>query len=86
MATGELTPEAARSWLEWWKRVDQVLQLSGEETTLPAEVAKLADDRQRARLAKEWKKSDQLRDELNALGWDVRDTKDGQKVTRSAGV
>jgi cysteinyl-tRNA synthetase len=86
MATGELTPAAARSWLDWWKRIDQVLQLSGEETTLPAEVAKLGDDRQRARLAKEWKKSDQLRDELNALGWDVRDTKDGQKVTRRAGV
>jgi len=86
MDAGELAPAAARSWLEWWKRIDQVLQLSGEETTLPAEVAKLADERQRARLAKEWKKSDQLRDELNTLGWDVRDTKDGQKVTRRAGV
>jgi cysteinyl-tRNA synthetase len=86
MDTGELTPASARSWVDWWKRVDQVLQLSGEEATLPAEVAKLAEERQRARLAKEWKKSDQLRDELNALGWDVRDTKDGQKVTRRAGV
>jgi cysteinyl-tRNA synthetase len=86
MDTGELAPAAARAWLDWWKRIDQVLQLTGEETTLPAEVAKLADERQRARLAKEWKKSDQLRDELKTLGWDVRDTKDGQKVTRRAGV
>ena len=85
MDTAAMTPAAARAWRDWWKRIDQVLQLSGEETTLPAEVAKLADDRGRARLAKEWKKSDQLRDELNALGWDVRDTKDGQKVTRRAG-
>src|SRR5436305_477256 len=84
--TGELAPAAARSWLDWWKRINQVLQLSGEELSLPTDVAKLAEERQQARLAKEWKKSDQLRDELNTLGWDVRDTKDGQKVTRRAGV
>lgn len=83
---GELTVAAARAWLTWWQRIDQVLQLAGEESALPPEVAKLAEERQRARLAKDWKKSDQLRDELNALGWDVRDAKDGQHVTRRAGA
>ena len=82
----ELTAAAAGAWLAWWQRIDQVLQLTGQESALPAEVTQLAEERARARLAKEWKKSDQLRDELNALGWDVRDTKDGQKVTRSARV
>jgi len=37
-----------------------------------------------ARLAKNWRASDQLRDELSARGWEVRDTKDGQKITRRA--
>jgi hypothetical protein len=27
-----------------------------------------------------------LRDKLNALGWEARDTKDGQKITRRAGA
>jgi len=27
-----------------------------------------------------------LRRELNARGWEVRDTKDGQKITRRAGI
>lgn len=82
---GELTGETARAWLTWWERIDQVLQLAGPETVLPAEVTQLADDRERARLAKDWTRSDQLRDALNALGWDVRDTKDGQKVTPRTG-
>src|SRR5207237_8224300 len=28
-----------------------------------------------------WKRSDELRDQILALGWEVRDTKDGQKLT-----
>ena len=84
--SGDLTPEEARDWLAWWNQIDKVLALSPEETELPAEIAKLAEARVQARLAKDWQKSDELRDELTALGWEARDTKDGQKVTRRSGV
>jgi cysteinyl-tRNA synthetase len=83
---GELSPVEARSWLDWWNRIDKVLALSPEQTELPAEIAKLAEARVQARLAKDWRKSDELRDELSARGWEARDTKDGQKLTRRAGV
>jgi cysteinyl-tRNA synthetase len=83
---GELTATEAGNWLAWWNRIDQVLALSGEEAALPAEIAKLAEARTQARLAKDWRKSDELRDELSARGWEARDTKDGQKVTRRGGV
>ena len=53
---------------------------------VPADVAQLAEARVQARLAKDWRKSDELRDELADRGWEVRDTKDGQKITRRAGV
>src|SRR5256886_6109717 len=53
---------------------------------IPTEVAKLAEARAQARLAKDFRKSDELRDKLNALGWEARDTKDGQKITRRAGA
>ena len=86
MDQGELSPGSAKTWMEWWQRIDHVLQLHEETPALSTEVARLAEERERARLAKDWKKSDQLRDELNVMGWDVRDTKDGQKVTRRAGV
>ena len=86
MDAEEMGAEEAKRWLEWWKSVDGVLQISGEETELPAEIAGLAEARVQARLAKEWRKSDQLRDELAARGWEARDTKDGQKITRRGGA
>ncbi|MDQ2659360.1 MAG: cysteine--tRNA ligase [Verrucomicrobiota bacterium] len=81
-----LTPEAARGWLNWWTQIDSVLALTAEETGPPVEVSSLAEARAQARLAKDWGKSDELRDQIAALGWEVRDGKDGQKVTRRGGV
>lgn len=83
---GELDSAAATSWLRWWERVDSVLAISGEESALPPEIAALAEARMQARLAMDWRKSDELRDELAAKGWVVRDTKDGQKIRRRGGV
>jgi cysteinyl-tRNA synthetase len=84
---GKLEANQANSWLQWWERIDRVLAISGEETVaLPAEIAALAEARMQARLAKEWRKSDELRDELAARGWEARDTKDGQQITRRAGA
>jgi cysteinyl-tRNA synthetase len=42
----------------------------------------LLKQRQTARDNKDWKKSDQLRDELKALGIEVEDSKDGQKAVK----
>jgi cysteinyl-tRNA synthetase len=83
---GALDPSSAHRWLQWWAQVDRVFDLTGTASGIPNEVTALGEARIQARLAKDWKKSDQLRDELNVMGWDVRDTKDGQKVTRRAGV
>ena len=83
---GTLTPADALQWLEWWQRIDSVLTVTADETGQPAEVTTLADARLQARLAKDWRKSDELRDQLAALGWEARDTKDGQKVTRRGGA
>jgi len=83
---GEIGASEAKAWLEWWGRVDQVLGISGEETSLPDQIAALAEARVQARLAKEWRKSDELRDELAARGWEARDTKDGQKITWRGGA
>jgi len=86
MDGGEMSAEEAKACLEWWGRVDQTLAISGDEAESPAEIAALAEARVQARLAKDWRKSDQLRDELAARGWEARDTKDGQKVTRRGGA
>jgi cysteinyl-tRNA synthetase len=82
MDKGELSASAAKAWLGWWDRVNTVLQIQAGEIALPSEVAALAEERKRARLAKEWQKSDELRDKIAQMGWEVRDTPTGQKVTR----
>ena len=82
MDQNELDPASANAWLNWWDRINTVLDLESEaEVVVPAEVAQLAEERQNARREKNWKRSDELRDRISALGWDVRDTKDGEKLT-----
>ena len=85
MDQGRLIPAQARGLLEWYGRVNGVLALEPDQSDdkLPVEVQQLLDDRAAARAAKEWKKSDELRDQLAALGWQVKDTKDGQRISKN---
>ena len=86
MDRNKLDASSARAWLNWWERVNNVLDLETEnEVVLSAEVAQLAKDRENARREKNWKQSDELRDRISALGWEVRDTNDGQKLTPRMG-
>src|SRR2546425_4268858 len=86
MDRNKLDASSARAWLNWWERVNNVLDLETEnEVVLSAEVAQLAKDRENARREKNWEQSDELRDRISALGWEVRDTNDGQKLTPRMG-
>jgi cysteinyl-tRNA synthetase len=83
MDENELDAASADAWLDWWKRINTVLDLEAEaETVVPPEVAQLAKERENARREKNWKRSDELREQISAFGWEVRDAKDGQKLTQ----
>jgi cysteinyl-tRNA synthetase len=79
---GEITPGQARALQAWRDRIDSVLALAPDSDGIPAEIQALADRRIAARREKDWKLSDSLRDEILSLGWQVKDTKDGQKLAR----
>ncbi len=49
---------------------------------IPDFIQKLVDERTLAREAKDFKRSDELRDQIFAEGYTLEDTKDGQKVKR----
>jgi cysteinyl-tRNA synthetase len=86
MDQNEMDPASASAWLDWWKRINTVLDLEAEtDVTVPDEVAHLAKERENARREKNWKRSDELRKQISALGWEVRDTKGGPKLTRAVG-
>jgi cysteinyl-tRNA synthetase len=46
----------------------------------PAEAAKLAERREAARGARDWAEADRLRDQLRAMGWEVRDGPQGPEL------
>ncbi len=81
---GQITPAQAAGLLAWLAGVQSVLALEPEEEAPPAEVLVLLEKRAAARAAKEWKESDTLRDGIAALGWQVKDTKDGQKLSKKS--
>lgn len=65
--------------------MDEVLGLALEDVvarplTIPSAVEKLVADRETARSSKDWKKSDELRDEIATLGFIAEDTAEGQKL------
>ncbi len=44
------------------------------ETETPDEILKLIQERKTARENKDWKKADQIRDEIKALGFEIKDS------------
>ncbi len=55
---------------------------AAEEIVVPEEIKKLVAARSEARKNKDFKKSDDLRKEINNLGYEVKDTAEGQKVSK----
>ena len=75
------------SWLALADRMDSVLGVirfgrADRAEAVPAAVTALAEARAAARAAKDWAESDRLRDELATKGWEVRDSKEGQKLKK----
>jgi len=69
--------------LELLERMDGVLGvLDREEIAMGDDVKAMLEERAAARAGKDWAESDRIRDALAAMGWEVRDTADGQKVKR----
>ena len=83
MAESSLSATDAAAALAAWNKIDSVLGIgtpAGVEA--PAEIAALLEARQAARKAKDFKKSDTIRDELKAKGWTIEDTSKGPKLKR----
>jgi len=53
-----------------------------EKITIPGEVEKLAQLRLLARINKDWKKADELRNKIKELGYVIGDTKEGYEISK----
>jgi cysteinyl-tRNA synthetase len=63
--------------------VQQEFGLTVSPDTAPAEIQTLLDARALARTNKNWTESDRIRDELSAQGYAVKDTTEGQILSRT---
>jgi cysteinyl-tRNA synthetase len=83
LASGAMTSSAAATALASWQQVDRVFALGvPQEQGAPPELLQLLEDRQAARKAKDFKKSDAIRDELKARGWVIEDTPKGPRLKK----
>ena len=60
----------------------QLPSITDSETSdIPADIQDLAERRWQAKQSKDWAASDQLRDQLTALGWTIKDNPDGYEIS-----
>lgn len=80
----EIAPETKAATL---LAFDRVLRLGlseeiGKQEEIPLDITLLLEERAAARVAKDFGASDRLRDAIKALGWNVEDGAEGQKVIK----
>jgi len=64
---------------------DTVLGLgmkSWQKDEIPSEILKLADERNVARKDKDWQKSDELRDKIKSLGYEIKDVGEKTEISK----
>ncbi len=85
MESGRLGSKCAQDALNLFKRFDGVLAIFDEISAsddVPAEIKSLADQRQAARKARDFRKADEIRDRLKTLGWILEDTPSGPRILK----
>jgi cysteinyl-tRNA synthetase len=66
-----------------WDKVDSVLGIGAKaDAEAPAEIAALAEARTAAKKAKDFKRADEIRNELKSKGWLIEDTPKGIKLKK----
>jgi len=79
-----VSPDEAAGILDVWQRLDGVLGLGMPvKSEVPADVQRLVEERQAARKARDFKRSDEIRDQLAKLGWVIEDTPKGPRAKRA---
>ncbi|MEK7598178.1 MAG: cysteine--tRNA ligase [Patescibacteria group bacterium] len=77
LAEQKLSTESAKAILKVWEKMNKVfgLIIASSAIKIPEEIKKLAEERKSAREQKDFKKSDELRGEIEKLGYVVEDLK-----------
>ena len=70
------------TWKSKLKEEFEKLEPVLSDMKIDIEALKLVEERKLARQNKDWKKSDELRDKIAKLGYEVKDTAEGQEIQK----
>jgi cysteinyl-tRNA synthetase len=83
LAENSIMVAEAASALAAWEKINFVLGVGMiEETEAPSELKALIIERQLARQIKNFKRADEIRDELKLKGWMIEDSPKGQRLKK----
>jgi len=83
LAEKSMTPLEGAASLASWNKINEVLGIKPPaEAEVPAELLALLEERNAARKAKDFKRSDVIRDELKGKGWVIEDTPAGARLKK----
>ncbi len=84
ISSGEMNAKKAAKILTTFEKMNKVfgLTFSEKETNIPEEVSTLADARQETRKNKDFQKSDELRKEIEKMGYLIEDLGDSYKLKK----
>jgi cysteinyl-tRNA synthetase len=84
ISLGKFSSEEATATINFWNRINNIFGLIFETTKkeIPLNILILAEQRQAARKNKNFKEADTIRAEIEAKGFLIEDSKDGQKLKK----
>lgn len=82
--TCSVHPEEAKAAIEAFKRFDIVINVLDIPSAdqIPAHLQKLLEERKEVRAQKNWKRADEIRDEITAQGYAIEDTPLGARLVK----
>lgn len=76
------SPEVAKLLLKFDTVLGIRIDKQEEQKEIPQEISELLEQRKKARENKDWTKSDEIRDLISEKGYIVKDTKNGQEISK----
>ena len=76
------SPEVAKLLMKFDTVLGIRIDKQEEQKEIPQEISELLEQRKKARENKDWTKSDEIRDLISEKGYIVKDTKNGQEISK----
>jgi len=85
ISSGEVNAEKTAKILTTFEKMNKVfgLKFQKKETKIPENIKELADERLEARKNKDFQKADELRKEIEKLGYIIEDLGNNYKIKKS---